>query len=203
MMAKTWDDFMPLITPYVSGCPDLTIKLYLPIVSADFFARTYLWRTEIDAIYLAPNQIEYDLDAEAVVEDVIAVVYDGKQLERTDLRFIPAERLGETGEPREFWMYADRSIKVFPTPTARGQMTVTAVLKPSRTAAGVEDWIYETWADVLISGTIGKLARIPGKDWTDPVLSDTHRAVYERAITDARIRDMRGVEMGARMRPAA
>lgn len=202
-MAKVWDDFLPLIEPILRSCPRATIRTYLAQVSADFFARTYLWRTEIDAIYLAPNQIEYDLDAEAVVEDVIAVVYEEKVLDRTDLRFIPAERLGETGEPRSFWMYADRSIKVFPTPTARGRMTVTAVLKPSRTATGVEDWIYETWADVLVSGTVGRLARLPGKDWTDPTLSEIHRAVYERAITDARIRDMRGVEMGVRMRPAA
>lgn len=202
-MAKVWNDFLPLLLPHVPSCPDITLKTYLGIVSADFFARTYLWRDNIDAIYLAPNQIEYDLDAEAVVEDVIAVVYDDKPLTRTDLRFIPAERLGETGDPREYWMHADRTIRVFPTPEAAGRMAVTAVLKPARTAAGVEDWIYETWADVLVSGTIAQVAMIPGKDWTSPDLATMHKSIYERAITQARIRDMRGVEMGIRLRPAA
>jgi hypothetical protein len=82
-------------------------------------------------------------------------------------------------------------------------MTVTAVLKPSRTASGVEDWIYETFADVLVSGTVAQVAMIPGKDWTSPDLAMMHKGLYERAITQARIRDMRGVPMGARMRPAA
>jgi hypothetical protein len=202
-MAKVWNDFLPLLLPHVPSCPDITLKTYLGIVSSDFFARTYLWRDNIDAIYLAPNQIEYDLDAEAVVEDVISVVYDETVLDRTDIRFIPAERATETGDPKAYWVQADRSIRVFPVPEAAGKMTVTAVLKPSRTASGVEDWIYETFADVLVSGTVAQVAMIPGKDWTSPDLAMMHKGLYERAITQARIRDMRGVEMGVRMRPAA
>lgn len=202
-MAKLWNDFLPLLTPHVPTCPDATLKTYLGIVAADFFARTYLWRTDIDAIYLAPNQIEYDLDSEAVVEDVISIVYDDRILDRTDLRFIPADRATETGDPRAFWMNADRTIKVFPIPKASGRMRVTAILKPSRSATGVEDWIYETFADTIVSGTIGRVAAIPGKDWTSPDLATFHTALYERAITQARVRDMRGVPVGARMRPAA
>lgn len=202
-MAKTWTDFLPLITPHVPDCPDAVIKTYLPISTADFFARTYLWRDDIDAIYLAPNQIEYDLDAEAEVEDVLAVVHNGLPLQRTDLRLVPNERRGETGDPVAYWVQADRTIRVFPTPETRAKMTVTAVLKPSRTGTGVEDWIYETWADALVSGAVARLTSIPGKQWTDTGLASLHKSLFEQAIVNARVRDFRGVRLMVKQRPAA
>jgi hypothetical protein len=202
-MAKVWSDFLPLITPHLPTCPSATLRTYLAEVAADFFARTYLWRDNIDAIYLAPNQVEYDLDADALVEDVIAVTYGERVLDRTDSRLLPHNQLGEKGEPRMYWMHADNTIRVHPIPEERAQMKVSAVLKPSRTGTGVEDWIYETWADTIVDGTIAKLAAIPGKDWTDVAMAESRRAKYERSITTARIRDFRGVRLTVRARPIA
>jgi hypothetical protein len=202
-MAKTWDDFLPLLSPHLSGCPNATMKEYLGIVASDFFARSYLWRAEIDAIYVAPNVTEYELSSDAVVEDVISVVYNEAPLTRSDLRLIGTEKLSEVGEPREYWVQADQSIRVFPTPEARTALKVYAVLKPSRSGTGVEDWIYETWADTLVSGVVARLAMIPNKEWTDVAMATTQKVTYERAITAARVRDFRGVRMMVRQRPAA
>ena len=202
-MAKTWDDFLPLLSPHLSGCPNATMKEYLGIVAADFFARTYLWREQIDAIYVAANQVDYDLDSDAVVEDVISVVHNEAPLTRSDLRLIGAEKLTEVGEPREYWVQADQSIRIFPTPEERTTLKVYAVLKPSRSGTGVEDWIYETWADTLVSGVVARLAMIPNKEWTDVAMASNQKLVFERAITNARIRDFRGVRMMVRQRPAA
>jgi hypothetical protein len=202
-MAKTWDDFLPLLSPHLSGCPNATMKEYLGIVAADFFARTYLWREQIDAIYVSPNVTEYDLDADALVEDVISVVYNETPLTRSDLRLIGTEKLTEVGEPREYWVQADQSIRIFPTPEERTTLKVYAVLKPSRSGAGVEDWIYETWADTIVSGVVARLAMIPNKEWTDVAMATTQKVTYERAITTARVRDFRGVRLMVRQRPAA
>jgi hypothetical protein len=179
------------------------MKEYLGIVAADFFARTYLWREQIDAIYVAVNQVDYDLDSDAVVEDVISVVHNETPLTRTDLRLIDTEKLSEVGEPREYWVQADQSIRIFPTPEERTTLKVYAVLKPSRSGTGVEDWIYETWADTLVSGVVARLAMIPNKEWTDVAMASNQKLMFERAITNARIRDFRGVRMMVRQRPAA
>lgn len=201
-MAKTWDDFLPLVTPHLPTCPSAFIRSRLAEVAADFFARTYLWRDNIDAIYLAPNQVEYDLDAEAVVEDVIAVTYGEHVLDRADARLLPHNQLGEKGEPRMYWVHADNTVRVHPIPEERARLKVSAVLKPSRTGTGVEDWVYETWADTIVDGAIAKLAAIPGKDWTDIAMSEMRRRMYEMAITRARVRDFRGVRLTVRQRPA-
>jgi hypothetical protein len=200
-MAKTWDDFLPLITPHLPGCPNASIKTYLALTARDFFTKTYLWQDDIDAIYLAVNQVEYDLDAEAEVEDVLAVVLDKQQLDRTEFRLIPFERRDEIGPPRMYWIHSDRTIRVFPTPDKRAVMKVSAVLKPARDATGVEDWIYATWADVLVNGTVAQLAIMPGKEWSDMNLASMHKILYEQAITKTRIRDSRGVQLMVRQRP--
>ena len=202
-MAKIWDDFLPLISPHLPSCPNASIRMYLGIVASDFFARSYLWRDQIDTIYATTGTVEYDLDGEAVIEDVISVVLNETPLDRTDLRLIATENLGQVGEPREFWVKADRSIVIFPTPEENVQLKVYAVLKPSRSATGVEDWIYETFADTIVSGTIAQLAMIPGKEWSDIALAGMHKGLYERAITNARIRDFRGINLRVRQRPAA
>jgi hypothetical protein len=199
-MAKTWDDFLPLAVPHLPGCPNASIKTYLALAARDFFTKTYLWQDDIDAIYLAPNQVEYDLDAEAEVEDVLAVVLDNEQLDRTEFRLIPFERRDERGQPRMYWIHSDRTIRVFPTPDRRATMKVSAVLKPARNATGVEDWVYETWADVIISGAISQLAIMPGKEWSSMEMATLHKGLYEQAITKTRIRDYRGVQLKVRQR---
>ena len=202
-MAKIWDDFLPLISPHLAGCPNASMRTYLGITSSDFFARTYLWRDQIDTIYATTGTVEYDLDGEAVIEDVISVVLNETQLDRTDLRLVASQNLSQTGEPREFWVKADRSIVLFPTPEENVQLKVYAVLKPSRVATGVEDWIYETFADTIVSGAIAHLAAIPGKEWSDAAMAMNHKMMYERAITNARIRDFRGINLQVRQRPVA
>lgn len=203
-MAKSWDTFLPLITPHLSGCQVATIKLYLASTAADFFARTYLWREQINGITVRTGVVDYDLCTDTgLVEDIISVVYGEHTLTRTDLRLIGTEKLSETGEPREFWIQADNSIRIFPIPEEGTTLKVYAVLKPSRSGTGVEDWIYETFADTIVSGTIAQLAMIPGKEWTDVALAGMHKGLFERAITNARIRDFRGVHRMVRQRPAA
>jgi hypothetical protein len=203
-MAKSWDTFLPLLAPHLPGCPDPSLRLYLASVAADFFARTYLWREQISGITVAAGVVDYDLDPDTgFVEDVISVVYGEHTLTRTDLRLVGTEKLTETGEPREFWIQADNSIRIFPIPEEGTTLKVYAVLKPSRSGTGVENWIYETWADTLVSGTIAQLAIIPGKEWSDIALAGMHKGLYEKAITNARIRDFRGVHRMVRQRPAA
>lgn len=203
-MSKSWADFLPLLAPHLPGCPDPSMKLYLASTAADFFARTYLWREQISGITVAAGVVDYDLDPDTgYVEDIISVVYGDHTLTRTDLRLVGTEKLTETGEPREFWVQADNSIRIFPIPEVGTTLKVYAVLKPSRSGTGVENWIYETWADSIVSGTIAQLAMIPGKEWSDIALAGMHKGLYEKAITNARIRDFRGVRRMVQQRPAA
>lgn len=202
-MAKVWDDFLPLVKPHIPGCPDITIKTYLAIVASEFFSQTHIWRDNISPIITSPGIVEYDLDADVLVEAVSSVIVDNTALQQTDMRMIPDDRRYDTGKPTHYWIQSDNAIRLFPIPDSRITLRLTGVLKTSRDATGVEDWIYETWSDAIVCGTIARLAVIPGKEWTDATLAEYNKKQYQQAITNARIRDARGVAYNVAMRPIA
>lgn len=202
-MAKTWSDFYPLLAPHVPGCPDVTMDTYLASTAADFFARTHVWRAAIDNIIIVPNVSEYDLSGDAVIEDIISASIDTDAFEQTDVRLIPQKDRTRTGKPQKFWMVEDTIISVWPIPEERHTVKLTAVLKPSRTATSVPDWIYETWADALVDGAVARLAHIPNKEWTSFDLYAFHKSRYERAIHNAKTRDWQGVDKTVMQRPFA
>ncbi len=70
-MAKSWDEFFPLVQPHLPTCPIPTLKTYLASTAADFCSRTQIWREDLDPSITAPRVADYDLDASSVVEAVL------------------------------------------------------------------------------------------------------------------------------------
>ena len=203
MSTIVWDDVLPLITPEVPTCPEATIKEYLPIVASDFFARTHLWRVELDSLSTVADQALYDLTSpffDAVIESVLWLKVDGKNMTHTDERLVNPEYMDKTGQPTRFWVVDDTVIRLFYTPDAVMPITGELALKPKRTARGMPGWVSETWIDAIVSGTLYRLCRIKGKDWSDPEFAALHKNLYEQGVTNARIRDLRNVHLQVRMK---
>lgn len=203
MSTILWDDVLTLITPEVPTCPEATIKEFLPIVASNFFARTHLWRETLDSFTTSPNEAYYDICAtyyDSVIESVQWLKVDGISIRHTDERLVNPEFMGKTGQPTHFWVKNDTNIRLFYIPDQTWDVTGEVILKPSRIARGMPDWVSETWIDPIISGTIYRLCRVKGKDWTDPEFAALHKNIYEQAVTDARIRDLRNIQLQVRMR---
>jgi hypothetical protein len=201
MATVNWETFLPLITPEIPGCPHATIELNLAATAADFCARTHIWRAPLDlgttqvdeAIYPVINTVN------VIIESVLWLLVDNRTLEHTDPRLINPEDLTRTGRPTHFWVESDKNIRLFFTPDDVYTLNGEVALKPSRLANGVDSWIYETWADVLVSGAIYRITRVPGKEWSNPEMAGAHKSLYEQGVTNARIRDRRNVHMQVRM----
>ncbi|MBP8292208.1 MAG: hypothetical protein KAX65_05510 [Caldilineaceae bacterium] len=207
-MAKVWDDFIPLLLPHVGGAPSATMRLYLAQAAADFFARTYLWRREIDPLALSRGVAEYDLDVYAcggVIEDIRSVIVDGvaAPLLRVQIDAVPVDHMTTLGAPTSYWLIDDRAIGVFPTPDKRYTLRANAVLKTSRTATGVDDWIFETWADAIVAGAAARVTDVPGKEWSNPALAAEYKLRFEKAIVAARVRALRSTPVAVAPRPFA
>lgn len=201
MATVNWETFLPLITPEIPGCPHATIELNLAATAADFCARTHIWRAPLDlgttqvdeAIYPVINTVN------VIIESVLWLLVDNRTLEHTDPRLINPEDLTRTGRPTHFWVESDKNIRLFFTPDDVYTLNGEVALKPSRLANGIDSWIYETWADVLVSGAIYRITRVPGKEWSNPEMAGAHKSLYEQGVTNARIRDRRNVHMQVRM----
>jgi|AntAceMinimDraft_1070359.scaffolds.fasta_scaffold06815_5 hypothetical protein len=200
-MAKVWSDFYSLLAPHVPGCPDVSMDTHLSAAAADFLARSQVWRDVADKVFLVPNVSTYDISADFPIERITAAAIGGSDITQVDSREIPEKNRSEVGEPTKFWVVQDTMISVWPIPDKRYTMSFRAALKPSRTALSVPDWVYEVWADALVSGAIARLAAIPNKEWSDINAASMHKLMFERAITSARVRDLRGVESTVKMRP--
>ena len=201
MATVAWDTFLPLITPDIPGCPHSTIELNLAATAADFCARTHIWRAPLDLGSTQADAAIYPVfnTANVIIESVLWLLVDNRKLEHTDPRLINPEDLTRTGQPTHFWVESDKNIRLFFTPDDAYTLSGEVALKPSRLADGVESWIYETWADVLVSGALYRITKTPGKEWSSPDMASLHKSLYEQGVTNARIRDRRNVHMQVRM----
>jgi hypothetical protein len=199
---KTWDDMMPLVVPYLSGVPDISVKMALSRAATDFFARTQLWREELQPVSTVEGRAEVALTppSQAKVESVLWVMCGVSELVHTDARFVAPALVTQVGSPRFFWIVDDSRIHLHPIPDAAYPVRVMAALKPDTDTDEVEDWIFDTWADALADGAIWYLADIPNKHWSDAALAQTHKIRFDRAIANARVRDLRQINLRVRPR---
>mgnify|MGYP003659170677 CR=1 FL=1 len=111
------------------------------------------------------------------------------------LIFAPIDGTAIKGTPTAFSFVDDASIRFYPTPDAKLTFNGVVVLKPKLSATGVEGFIFDAHSRAIASGTIAKLAEIPGKEWSNPDLAMQHRVMYERCINKAKGRDTRRVNL--------
>lgn len=203
MATAVWSKFYPLVLPNVPNCPTITVDQELAAVCADFCARTHIWRGSVEAQNTTANESTYPINDCAVIESVLWLLVDGDKLVHTDARQMRQEDFDRTGKPTHFWVVADTQVRLFPIPDDTYEITGELAFKPSRASRGIENWIYETWADAIVSGVLWKLCSIPGKEWSNIDLAMMHKAIFEKAIAQARIRDYRNVPLTVAMRPFA
>jgi len=190
-----WETFHPLITPEVSGCPTASVDFALTHAATEFCDRTHLWREYLDPEETQEDEPEYKLIGSGVIAAVTDVAIDGCSLRHLHFNDVPPERVQDRGRPRGFLLVNDDTIRLFPVPDAEYLFTAQVVLKPSKTARGVEDFLYESYADILIDGALYRLRRIPDKEWTNLQLAELNRLNFERGLAKARVRDYRKIPL--------
>ena len=191
----TWEKFHPLITPEVSGCPTASVDFALAHAATEFCDRTHLWREYLDEEATSAGEPEYLLLGSGVVAAVIGVSLDGRPLVSTHATEIPPEVINQTGMPTAFFLVNDATLRLWPTPDGEYFFNAQVALKPSRDARGVEDFLYESYSDELISGALYRLRKIPDKEWTNLQLAELNRLHFERGIAKARVRDYRKIPL--------
>lgn len=201
MSTVAWETLHPLITPDVPGCPLEIVNRELAITASDFFSRTHLWRETLTSQSTVIDQSNYDVTECAVIESVQWVLVDNRELVHAEERLIDPERLTLKGRPTHFWVDKETEIRLYPIPDVVFSLDARIVLKPARNAKGIPSFAYEKWADAFVSGALYRIARTPGKEWTNPDQAALHKNIYEQAVTNARIRDFRNVDLQVNMRP--
>jgi hypothetical protein len=196
-MAVLWDKFYPYIQPYLPGCPEVVIETHLKEAAADFFARSEIWRFDIDPDFTSASTKDYELDTptNAVLENIYELLLDDQCITRISDRHVNISRFTTNGKPIYYAIYQDTSVRFYPTPDKKYTFSGIGVLKPSLAATGVEDWIYETYGRCISYGAISRLAEVPGKEWHNPELARYYRGKFDMDADMAKSRDYRRVNL--------
>jgi len=205
-MAVLWSTFFPYLQPYLPGCPEVVMTDHLREAAARFCARSEVWRFDIESDLTYANEADYDLDVPSlsVVENILKLYLDGSPLPRvTDRHYFLSPNVS-TSRPTAFAIYRDTQLRFYPTPDASYAFQGTGVLKPSLTATGVEDFIYETHGRCIAYGALGQILLIPQKEWTDLAAGSAYVAMFYKEADDAKGRDLRrAANVFIRQRPFA
>lgn len=196
-MAVTWDSFFPYVQPHVPGCPEIVITAHLQEAAADFCERSEVWRFDIEKDFTSKNTSDYEIDVPtgAVLANVLNLYVDTLPIKRVSDRHFDLPQNFTTSRPTYYSLYQDSQIRFYPTPDSKYTFDGTGVLKPSLTATGVEDFIFENHGRTIACGALGKLAIIPNKEWTNPELASYYTAKFFKETDEANQRDTRRVNM--------
>lgn len=100
------------------------------------------------------------------------------------------------GRPSNYFI--DRSENTYrmrlvgiPTDNLTDTMVVNVVLKPTRTATEVDDWLLNDNFQCLLHGAKARMMEMPKKPWSDAALSGFHGGKFEEMAEEARMKGQR------------
>jgi hypothetical protein len=171
--------FDALVMPWTPGVPAPMYELQRITVLREFCRRTGALIGQLPDITVYAGQTQYDLEGLVDLMDVLTL---------KEIRFAAnGTRLNESS----YLMDQDRS--TFTLQAAwDGAYTGEALIPivsftTCRTAERVEADFFDRWADGIAAGITASILAIPKKSWTDPAAAAGFRAVFDQAISNAKI----------------
>lgn len=208
MIATT--EFLPRITPHVSGCSDPMALQALVDSAISFCDDSLVVRQRLDPQKTSYGRPDFDIDAPAnqAVSRVMRVWVDGREI-----RAVPSDMVNDAmplmSQPTAFYTLQDigiTSAMLHPIPDGAYTLSVEAALRPLRNATAFSDDLYNTWMDHVISGALARLMVTPDQPFTNLAMGQAYaaKAMYlsRRARVEGSYGRVRATVM-ARQRPFA
>lgn len=179
------DDFLPLVVPYVPGCPPQTILVHLLQACKVFCRRTLAWNYEHTAIPTVAAQAGYTLtllaDTELVkvlgceIDDGATYTVQNGALGRKFVREAAGRNVCVLAPPN--------AITLYPAPPVSGlDLIIDVAIMPSNTAAVWPATLAEH-IEYIAAGAVGTLCAMPKSvGWRDIDTAADQRDRFERRI---------------------
>lgn len=189
------EEFLGLVLPGLPYCPVALAVQKLRLAAREFFRMSWVWRADHEAIALVANQATYALTvpAGAEVRALCNVRLEGNRFDpvrREVLESQYGDWAAQTAEKPQRWFMADEAtLLVWPKPTANlaNAVTLRMILRPTLTASGIDDRLFNLYAEGIAHGAIAELQRMPDKPWTSFDSALIESGLFKRAWADAKI----------------
>lgn len=217
MSTRTFLSLVNRLSPSVPGCPQPILEQHIRDSAIETCERTLAWRYEQPSTRLTPGVYEYPYNnpLQTEVHAFITAAVNGSPLEPLTLEQLyskypnwPDLSLDQRADPRFICQLDPDNYVLAPLPDASKayDLKMIVVLKPLRTATGMDKTIFDDLENVIMHGALQHLLVMPNKNWSDRELATYHAKQYLSKITERRARANIGAaraSMSVQMRPLA
>lgn len=201
----SYESLLPQVIPVVPGCTDTLIEQTIRSAVIELCEKTEVYQQELDPVTTVKDIFEYDLEPPSgtAVHKIIWATYDGEDLEAITNALLEQRKpkwrqAGYEGRPEYFVKQSPSLFYVAPVPneTKASSILLRAALKPTHTSSSCSDDIMNDYRDTIINGTIYRLLRLPGREWTDYTGAQIYGSLFLEGLGDA---DKRGRQTASRV----
>ncbi len=194
-------DFLPLVLPEVDGCPSPVAVNAVRNACRAFCQTSRYWQEDLTAFASVAGQELYPLTPPtntnicAVIQN--DVTFDGGVVyESGDT--VPKRCIAVTSSSpsRYYIVNHGGSLNLRPYPIVNQSLAdafvVTVALKPSNTAAEVDDRVYIDHLETIAAGALERLFNMEGQKWTNKKAAMGKGFDFTRGVSEARIAVSKG-----------
>lgn len=187
------DELLPLLRPYVSGCPLPIMREELRRAARRFFERSLVWREEV---YLGFGAGMTNASIKLKAGQTLVSVIRAQLTDDTEpLSPAPAGMNWLSTERNKPQVYSsDKAgfLSLFPLQATNVTCKVKIAVKPEIGSAIIPDVEGDMYAEQIADGAAASILSMPDAEWYNPAQADYHTSKFERGISEARSK----VEMG-------
>jgi len=205
-MTIAWDNYLPEVLPEVPNCPDQVAINAIRSAAIDFCQKARVWRASFGPLSLTANTptvlLGVPADTELVTIIQAAILSNGSwgdisgpySEEHLDQEISGWREKTTDTLPFRYLNSGTNSIRVYPVQTANQANVLKGVmaLKPSRSATGGDDILYNEWLDYIASGAKAKLMSNLTAEWKNENGAVLHHGMFRKGVNIAIARQLKG-----------
>lgn len=206
-------DWIPNITKHIPNIPAPDINNAVRDACRKFCVETWIWKNTLALINVVASTSAYDLTIPAALyAELVAVPNDGvryKQNGEATTQFSPLtctsedELDAESGnwryetspQPTRFYVdNIDKKVNLVYTPedASASGLEVSVILKPSKTALTVPDFLHDDYEDVIEAGALEDLLNRKNRSFYDPQEAGRHGSRFRAGYNEAKMKRFTG-----------
>lgn len=180
---RTWAEFYDYCHADVPGVLSIAAERELRRAAQEFMEKTKVWKVDLDPIYVFSGVNLYDIDVPKGT--TIVKILSAKHDSGTAIDLEPSG-----GNGLSFINQLQFSFPYMPTGDYR--IHFRAVLTPNHEAKGIEDALFQQYAEDIAHGAKARLYLQPQKTYTDKSLAGIEREKFDAAIWREQVKAAKG-----------
>jgi len=195
-MTTPWSAFHDYVLPDLPGAPAAAVDIALRQAAISFCEKSLAWRYAHPKIAVTSGTASYAFVplSGAAVHAITYAEFDGDEIECNAGELNIASAVDDwrnaTGTP-EYIVGGTTSLQLVPAPDAGGTLTLKVALKPSPSATGIDDDIFNEYREAIVHGALARMMLSPKKPYSSPQLAQYHAQQFEIKTGQAGMRQAR------------